>query len=83
MLLKRTGFHEKISYVVIISALLLLLTVIPVFADTDDEDDIPIGAYANPYNPYGWGNPSPYLAEVSSTLTIEPLASSGSSSSAT
>jgi len=74
MVPKRTGFPQKISFVVIVSVI-SLLTVLPVFAAQDD-DDYPISAYANPYNPYGWGNPSPYSVDINTipTLTIEPLA---------
>ena len=74
MVPKRTGFHGRISVFVLISGLVALLAITPVLASLSVDDDIPTEAYANPYNPYGWGNPSPYLPDVESTLTIEPLA---------
>jgi len=66
-------FREKLLLFTIVSAMALLLFVTPVLAYDDDDFDYPITAYANPYNPYGWGNAPPYLTEVESTLTIEPL----------
>lgn len=62
----RSGF-------IILSVILLILTMDTVFADFSDDEDYPIEAYANPYNPYGWGNSSPNLVTVFPTLTIEPL----------
>jgi hypothetical protein len=70
MLPKQTGFHGKISIVVIVSVIVLFLTAIPVFAAQYDVDDIPITAYVNPY---GWGDPSLIPVDVFPTLTIEPL----------
>nr|WP_319539728.1 hypothetical protein [uncultured Methanospirillum sp.] len=66
-------FREKILFFTIVSAITLLLFVTPVIAYDDDDFDYPITAYANPNNPYGWGNAPPYLTEVESTLTIEPV----------
>lgn len=66
-------FLKTISLVGIVSIVILLLIGIPVSAAMDDDEDYPIEAYANPNNPYGWGNAPPYLAKVSSTLTIEPI----------
>lgn len=62
-------------------SVMVLLTIIPVFAAQDEDDDIPIEAYANPYNPYGWGNASPY-ERIFPDLTIEPLDNPGPSSAA-
>lgn len=80
--LKRIGFHRKKTIISVVSFIVLILIVHPVFATLDDDLDYPIEAYANPYNPYGWGNPSPNLVNVFPTLTIEPLDNSVSSSTA-
>lgn len=82
MVPKRIGFHRKISVIVIVSVIISLLTIIQVSAAPFDDDDYPIEAYANPYNPYGWGNASPHLVNVFPTLTIEPLNNPGPSSTA-
>lgn len=76
-------FLKTISLVGIVSIGILLLIGLPVSASMDDDEDFPIEAYANPNNPYGWGNAPPYLAKVSSTLTIEPINTRSPSSSIT
>lgn len=73
MVPKRIGVDRKIFVLLQISVIVLLLAGNTVFADQYGGDDFPIEAYANPYNPYGWGNASPYLVDISPTLTIEPL----------
>lgn len=83
MLPNRFKFLKKMSLISIVSVVVLLLIGIPVLAALDDDEDYPIEAYANPNNPYGWGNAPPYLAKVSSTLTIEPLNTRSPSSSIT
>jgi hypothetical protein len=83
MVSNRYKFLKKMSLISIVSVVVLLLIGIPVSASLDDDEDYPIEAYANPNNPYGWGNAPPYLAEVSSTLTIEPLNTRSPSSSIT
>lgn len=66
---------KTVSAVAIISMITMLMTLIPVGATSINDEDYPIEAYANPVNPYGWGNSSPYLVHDFPTLTIEPLSS--------
>lgn len=80
MVPKRIGLYRKISAIVIVSVIISLLTTTPVLAAQFDDDEYPVEAYANPYNPYGWGNASPHLVNVFPTLTIEPLNNPSSSS---
>lgn len=65
--------HKTVSAVAIVSIIAVLMAMIPGSVAGINDEDYPIEAYANPVNPYGWGNSSPYLVHDFPTLTIEPL----------